>query len=293
MDSRPFQSVADLRAMQTLAQEVWRVAPEHIDVDGTVGELAWTASQHVGREHEWKRQLWFDAGATVAWGWIFAPASLLWQTHPQRPELLDAVLDWFETSTDGPRDLSVALDNTAAVAALQRHDYHEDPDGPAGFLNMRALDEIEAPQPPDGYVLTTMREFGDYDARVQIHRTVWDPSRVTKESYANVRTTWPYRADLDCVLVAPDGSLAAYTLAWYDEEERVGEFEPVGVHPAHRRLGLGRAVNLFALHGLRDAGATRALVACVDDDANTPAPKALYRSVGFRPLSHSVTFKQR
>jgi ribosomal protein S18 acetylase RimI-like enzyme len=293
VEHRPFESVADLRAMQALAQEVWRLAPQHIDVDGTVGELAWAASQHVGREHEWKRELWFDGDVPVAWGWIFAPASLLWQTHPERPELLDAVLDWFEASTEGPRDLSVALDNAAAVEVLRRHDYHEDPDGPRGQLNVRDLDDIEEPQPPDGYVLTTMREFGDYDARVDIHRVVWDPSRVTTESYANVRRTWPYRDDLDCVLVAPDGSLAAYTLAWYDDETRVGEFEPVGVHPNHRRLGLGRSVNLFGLHRLREAGATTALVACSDDDANNPGPKALYRSVGFRTLSRSVTFKQR
>jgi len=290
VDHRPFESVADLREMQSLAQEVWRFAPEQIDVDGTVGELAWAASQHVGREHEWKRELWFDGDVLVAWSWVFAPASLLWQVHPHRPELLDVVLEWFEAATDGPRDLSVAVDNVAAVDAVRARNYVEDPDGPRGFLNVRELDDIEEPRPPDGYVLTTMRDFGDYDARVEIHRTVWDPSRVTPESYANVRRTWPYRDDLDCVLVAPDGSLAAYALAWYDDETRVGEFEPVGVHPEHRRLGLGRAVNLVGLHRLRAAGATKGLVACVDDDAKNPGPKALYRSVGFRPLSYSVTF---
>ncbi len=138
----------------------------------------------------------------------------------------------------------------------------------------------------------TMREYGDYDARVEIHRIVWHPSRVTRESYDNVRKTWPYRDDLDCVLVAPDGTLAAYTLCWYDDEQRVGEFEPVGTHPDHRRRGLGRAVNLFALRLLREAGATTAIVACNDDEKN-PGPKALYRSVGFRELSRQQTFKQR
>ncbi len=292
MLSRPFESPADLREMQRLAQAVWHLEPGYLDVDGTVGELAWAMSQHVGREQEWKRQLWFDGDDIVAWAWVFPSASLLWQVHLQHEAVLDDVLEWFVRSTDGPRDASVATANTAAVDALRRHGFEIDEDGPRGMLNVRELDEIETPRVPDGYRLTTMAEFGDFDARVDIHRVVWDPSRVTNESYANVRTTWPYRNDLDCVLVAPDGSLAAYALAWYDDEHRVGEFEPVGVHPTHRRTGLGRAVNLFGLHRLRDAGAHTALVACVDDE-NNRGPELLYRSVGFRQLSYSVTFKQR
>jgi ribosomal protein S18 acetylase RimI-like enzyme len=50
--------------------------------------------------------------------------------------------------------------------------------------------------------------------------------------------------------------------------------------PGHRRLGLGRAVNLFALERLREEGAQLALVACRGDDAY-PIPRKLYESVGF------------
>jgi len=104
--------------------------------------------------------------------------------------------------------------------------------------------------------------------------------------------TWPYRADLDCVAEAPDGSFAAYTLCWYDDENRVGEFEPVGAHPDHRRRGLARAVNLDALRRLRAAGAERAIVLC-RGDAGYPAAKLLYESVGFRQHSRSVDFRKR
>lgn len=278
--------------MQRLAQEIWRLAPSHIDVDGTVGELAWSMTQHAGRDHEWKRHLWFDGEGLVAWAWVFPTASLLWAVHPERTDLYDAVLTWFEGATEGERDASVALGNDRAVEALHAHGFERDPDGPRGWLNLRELDDIEEPVVPDRYRLATMAEFGDYSARVEIHRVVWHPSRVTEESFAVVRATWPYRDDLDCVTVAPDGSLAAYALAWYDDEMRVGEFEPVGVHPDHRRLGLGRAINLFAARRLRDAGADTALVACVDDPDNV-GPLRLYRSVGFRELSYSVTFRRR
>ena len=53
-----------------------------------------------------------------------------------------------------------------------------------------------------------------------------------------LQTVWPYRADLDCVVEAPDGSLVAYCLAWLDDANRVGELEPVGTHPDYRRRGL-------------------------------------------------------
>ena len=291
METRLFSGYSDLRAMQRLAQEVWRLAPEHIDIDGGVGGMAWTATQHIGREREWKRRLWFDDGRPLAWGWVFQPASLLWQVRADHAQLHDEILDWFEAATEGPRDVSVSQANAAGIEALQAHNYVPDPTAERSLGNVRELDDLEDPVVPSGYVLKTMREYGNYEARVDIHRIVWHPSRVTNESYANVRSTWPYRDDLDCVIEGPDGSLVAYTLAWCDDETGLGEFEPVGVHPDHRRLGLGRAVNLFALHRLREAGARTALVGCVEDEKN-PGPKALYRSVGFRELNRNQIFKR-
>jgi ribosomal protein S18 acetylase RimI-like enzyme len=158
--------------------------------------------------------------------------------------------------------------------------------------NARSLEEIEEPQVPDGYRLTTMAEYRDTASRSAAHRAAFHPSRFTDEVYAVVRETWPYRSDLDCVAVAPDGSVASYTLAWLDEQNRVGEFEPVGTHEAHQRKGLGRAVNLFALQRLRDEGATEALVGCRGDE-EYPIPRKLYESVGFREITRAVSFRPR
>ena len=106
-----------------------------------------------------------------------------------------------------------------------------------------------------------------------------------------MRETPAYRADLDCVVIAPDGSVAAYTLAWLDALNGVGELEPVGTHVDHQRRGLGRAVNVYALHRLREEGATSALVACRGDEAY-PAPCKLYESVGFREWSRYLAFRR-
>ena len=117
------------------------------------------------------------------------------------------------------------------------------------------------------------------------------PSRFRDDVYELVRTMPWYRQDLDCVVEAPDGSVAAYTLAWLDEQNRVGELEPVGTHADHRRLGLGRAVNVFAMRRLREEGATTALVGC-RGDAAYPIPCKLYESVGFRAVGRTISYRR-
>jgi len=200
------------------------------------------------------------------------------------------VLEWFETVAIGtPWQTSARAANEQAIASLRRRGYVENPNAPWMLLNGRSLDEIEEPRVPDGYRLTTMHETLDIAARVAVHRDAFQPSRVTEESYRNVTRTWPYRRELDCVVQAPDNSLAAYALVWLDDENGVGEVEPVGTRSDHRRRGLARAVSLFALQRMRASGAEHAVVACRGDESY-PIPKLLYESVGFHELSRSIPF---
>ena len=129
----------------------------------------------------------------------------------------------------------------------------------------------------------------DIPERVSIHREVWTrpgrPSRFTESSFAQVRAEWPYRESLDCVVEAPDGRLVAYCLCWPDDENQVGEFEPVGVREAFRRRGLGRAVCSFALRRLHEEGGRQAIVYCADEVAC-----ALYESLGFRKHASLIEY---
>ncbi|HKV68266.1 MAG TPA: GNAT family N-acetyltransferase, partial [Gaiellales bacterium] len=117
----------------------------------------------------------------------------------------------------------------------------------------------------------------DLAERVAIHRDVWAPSRLTEESYAAVQATPPYRRSLDCVVEAPDGRFAAYCLVWPDDENGVGELEPVGVRPEFRRRGLGAAICTYALRRWYDEGGRQAIVYCQSQPAC-----ALYDAIGFR-----------
>jgi ribosomal protein S18 acetylase RimI-like enzyme len=132
----------------------------------------------------------------------------------------------------------------------------------------------------------TVRAVGDtedWPARVEIARAVWAPSIATLESYMRLRSAPGYAADLDLV-ADEDGVLTSYAVVWYDEGSGVGEFEPVGTHPDHRRQGAARAVMLEGLHRLQQRGARRALVM---SSADNPASLALYRSVGFAEIDNT------
>jgi ribosomal protein S18 acetylase RimI-like enzyme len=282
--ARAYGGPADLRRMQRLVQEAWALRgpawAQH------VGDLAWGRFQHVGRESEWRTQLWEEEGRTLAYGWLFEGGVLDFCVLPDRPELLDAVLEWADaTQTD-------ALDaNADAIAAFERHGYTRVPDDEPWFAYLaRGLDGLPEPLLADGFTLRTVTEQ-DVESRVEAHRSVWHPSRVTLESYGNVRSAWPYRADLDCIAVAPDGRVAAYCHAWLDDENRVGEFEPVGTLSDFRRRGLASAVCAFALRRLAEEGAATAVVYARGGESY-PAPKLLYESLGFAQHARTIRFRR-
>jgi ribosomal protein S18 acetylase RimI-like enzyme len=232
-------------------------------------------------------RLWFDGDRLVAWAWITgwrATRGLSYEVRPEYRRLLDELFDWADADL-----ISVKSGDDETAALLEARGYRRDADVPWIRWNARPLDTIEEPVPPVGYRLSTMAAYSDFASRSAAHRSAFEPSRFTDEVYATVRREAPWRADLDCVAVAPDGSVAAFALAWLDERNRVGELEPVGVRRDEQRRGLGRAVCLYALQRLREAGAETALVGSRGDDAY-PAPRALYESTGFRELWRDLVY---
>ncbi|MFZ0171659.1 MAG: GNAT family N-acetyltransferase [Acidimicrobiales bacterium] len=299
---------AELRAMQALASRVWARHPSLVNTGATVGELAWNWGSNRRRSgSKWRSRLLREGADVVAWGWLSPPelvrvsadrlersdASLIWQVHPDRPELLGGLLDWLDDEAgDTARETTARAEDAAALEQLRRHGYEQDAGAPWSALNLRSLDDIAEPRLPAGFSMQTMARLGDVSRRVAVHRAAWHPSGLREEIYADVMATWPYRAELDVVVQAPDGSLAASVLAWYDEATGVGEFEPVGTHPAHRRQGLGRAASLFAMQALRELGAAAVAVSCRGDD-DYPAPRRLYESAGFRRAASDLVFRKR
>jgi mycothiol synthase len=99
------------------------------------------------------------------------------------------------------------------------------------------------------------------------------------------------------VAVASDGELAGASMCYIDpeENERLGRqrgwIEDLGVLRSHRRRGLGRALLLASMRGLRARGCTHLTLGV--DTHNPTGALALYRSVGFRVCSQSSIYRKR
>src|SRR5262245_42366158 len=257
--------------MQALQQELWRLA--RLGVLTHIGDLAWWLHRPPA-----KRRLWLDGERCVAWAWLHRPATLDYSVHPDHRATEPEVVEWFESEAEGDVLTTYVLDGDALDGYEQS--------GASYTYYVHDLGDLPTIELPHGFTTHTVAHE-DFAARVAVHRAVWAPSRVTEDVYRHVMQTWPYRADLDCVVVAPDGTFAAYVLCWYDDANRVGEFEPVGTHPDFRRQGLGAAACAYALSRLRDASAENAIVY-----ANDPAARALYESVGFRRHTRAVELRK-
>jgi ribosomal protein S18 acetylase RimI-like enzyme len=261
-------------AMQQLAVEQRRLLGPR--AAWHVGDIAWGVRQHDGREDEWKIRLWIGGGAVVAWSWLKDDGRALLEhdVHPEHEHLLDEIL------SEPAAQVAFAFEDDAdRRAVLARHGF-TNPDQTMHFLVRDLSAPPDLPSLPDGFRFRTV-SAADAAERVAIHREVWTrpdrPSRFTESSYAAVRSEWPYRESLDCVVEAPDGGFAAYCLCWPDDENAVGELEPVGVRDEFRRRGLGAAVCTFALRRLHEEGGRQAIVYC-----STEPARALYESIGFR-----------
>ena len=143
---------------------------------------------------------------------------------------------------------------------------------------------------PTGATVRAVDIDRDLEDRVAIHREVWHPSRFTAASYAAVRAAPGFVPELDLVAVAPDGTIAAYCICWYDPVNRIGEFEPVGARERFRRQGYGLALMHEGLRRLQDLGAMEAIVF---SSATNAASHGLYSRSGFTVDGQYHTYARR
>jgi mycothiol synthase len=99
-------------------------------------------------------------------------------------------------------------------------------------------------------------------------------------TYRELQRAPDYRADLDWVVVAPNGDYAAFTTIWVDEKNQYANFEPVGTMRAYQGLGLGRSLINAGFREMAARGMTRSFMA---------SDNAFYRKLGFRDTDTTLT----
>lgn len=298
----------EIRLMQGLAQEVTALRPELLNGDATIGELAWVWGQTFDALNQyWRHRMWFVDDELAGWGWVCLPfkierddgtfresneAMLTWQVHPDRSELLEEILDWYdEVAGEVDRIVIIQSVDKAAQAIVASHgyEYDEDDGGDEGdWIQFNSRDLLDIPDPvlPNGFQFASAEDVSLADAVIS-HRSAWERSTFTEASMERVQQTWPYRKDLHLFVQAPDGTIAGNATIWFDEQTQTAEFEPVGTHPEFRRMGLGTALQLHGMHKAKAAGAIRMFVACLGAPSKSAA-RDLYHGVGFRPITRDL-----
>ena len=274
MISRPFGGPADLPALHAVARAATAADKPLSFVH--VGDVTWGLYQHEPELARPKRvQIFERDGAPVAFGILWLPQTLHCAVAPEHrdDEVYDALLEWFAGAAgeelDGGLDVQLLESDVVFGAALARHGYAPNPEAAVFEHRVRSLAEpVEVSPLPDGYAL---RHVGpeDVERRVEVHRAAFHPSKVTVPGYRALQQVPPYRADLD-------------------DENGIGELEPVGTHPGHQRLGLGKAVCLEACRRLRELGADTAIVYSV---AGYHAGR-LYAAAGFEQLDRHIELRR-
>lgn len=294
--SRPYAGAEDLRRMQAAVARAYAITTLR------VGDVAWLMRYQTHRHLSLDIRLWEDdSGSIVGWVYLrsfggfnvfvapgFADEALL-------DEMLGVVEEMARASVaagDPPVglytyavDVRYSAEDRALAAALERHGFRVDQK--SGGVLTRPLEGLPEVVVPAGYRLGWVRTRAELLGRVAAQQAAFAPSDLTVERYERVTRTWPYRPELDRIVLTDDDEVVAFCTAWLDAENAAGLLEPVGTHPAHQRRGLAKAVCLDALYALRAAGAKTAQVAYARE-----AAAATYRSLGFEDSASDTVYRK-
>jgi mycothiol synthase len=271
------------------------------------GDLSWWLYYPPFNENPWQYiYLWGDPGPgdkLVGWA-LFSPR---WRTFDVfvSPEFYASDLEaqlitWSiekiayivrENGGTNIRTMWINENDAWFISLLEQHGFEKDA---RYMLYMeRSLDApiSEITLPPE---LHLRHVLGEQDliprAAVSYAAFGWSaPFEQYVQRYRNFMRSPVYAPERDIIALAPNGHFAAFCLYWLDTTNRIGLFEPVGVHPDFQRRGLGKCVLLEGMQKMRASGMKIAAV-CAEHD--NPAAQKLYHSLGFRTIRTLNTYQK-
>jgi ribosomal protein S18 acetylase RimI-like enzyme len=300
-DRRSYAGIADQALMRVLVEAAPHKHLHVIDVPYRFSSWALDEPEQAS--------LWFAlSGELHAWACLQTPFwALDYALHPDAPpSLLAEVLQWADGRMQATHGTTygrpiwfanVFAEQMEEIAALEvagfvcQADVGEDSWSKVLMLHDRS-GATSAVTPP-GFTLRPLAGEAEVPAYVRLHRAVFESESMTATWRAATLRQPAYREELDLVVEAPDGQLAAFCVGWLAQHgprgRASGQIEPLGVAAAYRQLGLGRAIASACVQRLYEMGAEEVYV---ETDAFRNAALALYEAVGFRVQRDVLVYRK-
>ncbi len=145
-------------------------------------------------------------------------------------------------------------------------------------------------EPPSRFQVRSLAGESEVKAYVELHRSVFQTKNMTVDWRARTLKHSAYKGDLDIVVEAPDGRLAAFCICWFDKNSGDGHVEPLGCHEDFRQYALGRVALSEGLRRLQALGAKNIFVE-TDNYRNTAF--RLYESFDFQVIKNVLVYGKK
>lgn len=235
-------------------------------------------------------RVWKQGPRIVGFAFVDDYNNLWFESDPGcrlRGQIESAIVEWGLTCARTPTgipglpstlDCSSSVRDAHRIDMLQRHGFV--PDDVHSLRYSRSLSDPIAPHPlPPGFGIRPVKGAAEVDAVVALHQAAFGTHNLTVEQRLAIMHAPYYVRDLDLLVIAPDGELAAFCVAgWHDQAGGLARTDPIGTHPRFRRHGLARAVVSAALMLLKEAGAHTVTLGTSSDNL---AMRKLAEDLGF------------
>jgi GNAT superfamily N-acetyltransferase len=247
-------------------------------------------------------RLWQRGGQLTAFAYVDAYNNLHFEIHPDhRSGTLETdIVEWglacirqrnAETGASSTLDASCSASDEDRLAFLERFGFVREP--VRSLKYSRPLEvPIEAVPFPPGFSVRCAAGESEVESLVALHRAAFGTENMTVEERLAIMRAPNYIPELDLMAVAPDGELSAFCICELEGEgeSKIGFTDPIGTHPRHWRLGLGRAILSAGLRALKERGALRAELGTSSENLSM---QRLAERMGFVCVSENLWFSKK
>ena len=229
-------------------------------------------------------RLWFDDDQPVGWAYVDDFNNLRWEFDSNYDEVIGKeIVVWGETCIRKLNEQSVTLDTSCRedyaekVSFLKRHGFQKT-EGTSIAMARDLSKPIPDPKLPNGFIIRSIAGNKEAEAVASTHRAAFGTDYMTTERRLAIMNSSEYDPSLDLVVIAPNGTIAAYCSCSVNEKEKAGDTDPVAVHPRFQRMGLAQALLLRGMQLLKERGMMSAHLGTSGDNI---AMQKTAESVGF------------